>query len=255
MRSATWICGRPPATRTGTWRAAPPASSSCGDAVGGPARRARPAGHRSRGHDLQGETGPAARSGRAFHGLVPAQDGERLARVLGVNLDDDGFVEILDRKNRATETSARRHFCVRLGGRSQGAGGVQHRGVGGGRRSPQLPGFLGAAACGRPKCAPIVAWAADVCRPVCPLARSRLVERPAEAPRPAEACGGRSAGRNRSGRMPPCGICAAVVPKWPSAQPEPTRRPHRPPAPAGGGRRTARPWVLLQGVRRRGDQS
>ena len=38
-------------------------------------------------------------------GMVPTADTERVADVLNVDLDEDGFIEILDRKNRATETS------------------------------------------------------------------------------------------------------------------------------------------------------
>ena len=38
-------------------------------------------------------------------GMVPAAESERLAQTLGVERDDDGFIDILDRKNRATETS------------------------------------------------------------------------------------------------------------------------------------------------------
>ena len=39
-------------------------------------------------------------------GMVPATDTERIATVLNVDRDEDGFIEILDRKNRATETTA-----------------------------------------------------------------------------------------------------------------------------------------------------
>ena len=38
-------------------------------------------------------------------GMVPAIDVERIAQVLDIDLDEDGFIEILDRKNRATETT------------------------------------------------------------------------------------------------------------------------------------------------------
>ena len=38
-------------------------------------------------------------------GMVPAAETERIAQTLGVERDDDGFIDILDRKNRATETS------------------------------------------------------------------------------------------------------------------------------------------------------
>ena len=38
-------------------------------------------------------------------GMVPADGTDKLTQTLGVDRDKDGFVEILDRKNRATETS------------------------------------------------------------------------------------------------------------------------------------------------------
>ena len=38
-------------------------------------------------------------------GMVPATDTERITEMLDVDRDEDGFIEILDRKNRATETT------------------------------------------------------------------------------------------------------------------------------------------------------
>ena len=59
-------------------------------------------------------------------GFVPTQDGERLAQVLGVNLDDDGFIDILDRKNCATETFAEGVFVCGSASGPKALAGVQH---------------------------------------------------------------------------------------------------------------------------------
>ena len=72
-------------------------------------------------------------------GMVPTADTERVAGVLNVDLDEDGFIEILDRKNRATETTQRGRLRRRLGGRPQGARRGQHRGPRRRQRDPQLP--------------------------------------------------------------------------------------------------------------------
>jgi heterodisulfide reductase subunit A-like polyferredoxin len=43
-------------------------------------------------------------------GMVPAIATGHIAETLGIERDEDGFIEILDRKNRATETSAEGMF-------------------------------------------------------------------------------------------------------------------------------------------------
>ena len=146
-------------------------------------------------------------------GFVPAQDGERLARVLGVNLDDDGFVEILDRKNRATETSAHGIFVC---GSASGPKALVECNTEASAVASEVHNFL--ASSGR-----LTVRASEVlpdrcigcgqCRPACPYGAITLVDRPAETVQPK----GLRQDAPLAGIDPDacraCGICAAVCPE------------------------------------------
>ena len=147
-------------------------------------------------------------------GFVPAAETEHIAQTLGVERDEDGFIEILDRKNRATETSGRGHLRLRLGGRPQGPHRGQHGGLGGGQRDPQLPDLAPAGAARRPRVVDAAQCVGcDTCMTLCPFGAITLEERPADAPRPAEVKDdGKLAVIDRR-RCRACGICAANCPE------------------------------------------
>ena len=72
-------------------------------------------------------------------GMVPTTDTGRIAGVLDVDLDEDGFIADSRPQEPGHRDERRGRFRLRLGGRAEGAGGVQHRGLGGRQRDSQLP--------------------------------------------------------------------------------------------------------------------
>ncbi|MGZ4383570.1 MAG: FAD-dependent oxidoreductase [Gaiellaceae bacterium] len=146
-------------------------------------------------------------------GFVPATDTQRIAGVLGVELDDEGFVAILDRKNRATETRAEGVFVC---GSAAGPKALVECNTEASAVASEIHNFLASA--GR-RTAPASTVdpgrciGCDSCRTACPFGAVTLVERPAEAPRP---------GRLREDALlaviddeacRACGICAANCPE------------------------------------------
>ena len=124
-------------------------------------------------------------------GMVPAAEVERMAQTLGMDLDEDGFIEIMDRKNRATETTAEGIFVCGSAAGPKALIEVQHRGLGGGQRDPQLPHLRRAAAAPPPPwCSRRSAWAATSASPLCPFG----------AITPGGAAGRRAAARRGEGR-------------------------------------------------------
>ncbi len=146
-------------------------------------------------------------------GMVPATATERLAQTLGIERDDDGFIDILDRKNRATETSSEGIFvCGSAAGpkalievnteASAVAGQIHNFLTSAGRRGTPASQVDAARCVG-----------CDTCMTMCPFNAITLVERPADAPRPAEVKDdGKLAVIDRESCRA-CGICAANCPE------------------------------------------
>jgi heterodisulfide reductase subunit A len=143
-------------------------------------------------------------------GMVPAHDTARIADVLGVELDGDGFIEIMDRKNRATETTREGVFVC---GSAAGPKALVECNTEASAVASEIHNFLTSS--GRRSAPASEVDAArcigcDVCFTNCPFGAIGLVGRPADAPRPA--------GVKEDGKLAvidgeachACGICAAT---------------------------------------------
>ncbi len=142
-------------------------------------------------------------------GMVPASDTGRIAEALGVDLDEDGFVEILDRKNRATETSREGVFIC---GSAAGPKALVECNTEASAVASEIHNFLSSA--GRRGAAASTVDAAkcvgcDVCFSLCPFNAITLAERPADAPRPAEVKDDGKLAVIDAEACHACGICAA----------------------------------------------
>ena len=146
-------------------------------------------------------------------GMVPATDTEKLTQTLAIDRDKDGFVEILDRKNRATETSGEGIFVCGSAAGPKALIEVQHRSLGGGQRDPQLP-HLGRA--------PRHGGLAGRRRPVrglrhllddVPLRRHHARGSAGVGAAPGRGQGRRQARGDRHESCRACGICAANCPE------------------------------------------
>ena len=188
-------------------------------------------------------------------GMVPATDAERIASVLNVDLDEDGFIEILDRKNRATETTAEGVFVC---GSAAGPKALVEVNTEASAVASEIHNFLISA--GRRMAASSAVDAAtcvgcDTCVTMCPFGAIELVERPADAPRPADVKDEGKLAVIDEQACRACGICAANCPEMAIV--------HNLDDEALFGRlaimtersRTAGDRLLLQGVRRRRHQS
>jgi heterodisulfide reductase subunit A2 len=146
-------------------------------------------------------------------GLVPAPETATLARVLGIELDEEGFIEILDRKNRATETTSEGVFVcgsaagpkalIEVSTEASAVASEAHNFL----RSPGRRGapasVVDAATC----------VGCDVCFAMCPFGAVSLVERPKEAPRPAEVKDESKLAVIDEDVCRGCGVCAANCPE------------------------------------------
>ena len=142
-------------------------------------------------------------------GMVPASDTARIAEALSVDLDEDGFVEILDRKNRATETSREGVFVC---GSAAGPKALVECNTEASAVASEIHNFLSSA--GRRGAAASTVNAAtcvgcDVCFSLCPFNAITLAERPADAPRPAEVKDEGKLAVIDAEACHACGICAA----------------------------------------------
>ncbi len=146
-------------------------------------------------------------------GMVPATDAERIAEVLQVDLDEDGFISILDRKNRATETSGEGVFVC---GSAAGPKALVECNTEASAVASEIHNFLTSA--GR-RAAPSSAIDAakcigcDTCSTACPFGAISLVERPTGAPRPAAAKEDGMLAVIDEEACRACGICAANCPE------------------------------------------
>ncbi len=146
-------------------------------------------------------------------GMVPATDAERIASVLNVDLDEDGFIEILDRKNRATETTAEGVFVC---GSAAGPKALVEVNTEASAVASEIHNFLISA--GRRVAASSAVDAAtcvgcDTCVTMCPFGAIELVERPPDAPRPDDVKDEGKLAVIDEQACRACGICAANCPE------------------------------------------
>ncbi len=146
-------------------------------------------------------------------GLVPPKENTAMAQILGIELDEDGFVEILDRKNRATETTAEGIFVC---GSSAGPKALIEVSTEASAVASEVHNFLRSAG-RRSTPASVVDEAAcvgcDVCSTMCPFNAITLVDRPDDAPRPVEVKDEGKLAVIDEGVCRACGICAANCPE------------------------------------------
>ena len=146
-------------------------------------------------------------------GMVPAPDAEDVAQTLGITRDPDGFIEILDRKNRATETRGEGIFVC---GSASGPKALIEVNTEASAVASEIHNFLTSA--GRRGTAASQVDAArcvgcDTCVTVCPFAAITLVERPADAARPAEVKDDGKLAVVDPETCRACGICVANCPE------------------------------------------
>jgi len=146
-------------------------------------------------------------------GLVPAPETADLAHVLGVDLQEDGFIEILDGKNRATETTAEGVFVC---GSAAGPKALIEVSTEASAVASEIHNFLGSAG-RRGAPASVVDAAAcvgcDVCLKMCPFGAVALIERPEDAARPTAVKDGGKLAVIDEGVCRACGVCAANCPE------------------------------------------
>jgi heterodisulfide reductase subunit A len=146
-------------------------------------------------------------------GMVPTADSGRIADVLGVELDEDGFIAILDRKNRATETTAEGVFIC---GSAAGPKALVECNTEASAVASEIHNFLASA--GRRTAPastvdPARCVGCDTCQAACPFGAISLVERPADTPRPDEVRDDGKLAVIDEETCRACGICAANCPE------------------------------------------
>jgi heterodisulfide reductase subunit A len=146
-------------------------------------------------------------------GMVPVPDTGRIAGVLGVELDEDGFIAVLDRKNRATETSAEGVFIC---GSAAGPKALVECNTEASAVASEIHNFLASA--GRKAVPASLVDAAkcvgcDTCQAACPFGAISLIERPSEAARPVEVRDDGKLAVIDDEACRGCGICAAKCPE------------------------------------------
>jgi len=146
-------------------------------------------------------------------GMVPADETERIAQTLGIERDTDGFIEILDRKNRATETSGEGIFVC---GSAAGPKALIEVNTEASAVASEIHNFLQSAGRRGTPASQVDASqcvGCDICSTMCPLAAITLVDRPEGAPRPAEVKDDGKLAVIDPDTCRACGICAANCPE------------------------------------------
>ncbi|MCX6371506.1 MAG: hydrogenase iron-sulfur subunit [Actinobacteria bacterium] len=146
-------------------------------------------------------------------GMVPADETELIARTLGIERDTDGFIEILDRKNRATETSGEGIFVC---GSAAGPKALIECNTEASAVASEIHNFLTSAGrCGTPasQVDATQCVGCDTCVTMCPFGAITLVDRPEGAPRPAEVKDDGKLAVIDPDTCRACGICAANCPE------------------------------------------
>ena len=146
-------------------------------------------------------------------GMVPATDTEHIAETLGIERDEDGFIEILDRKNRATETSSEGMFVC---GSASGPKALIEVNTEAAAVASEIHNFLSSAGRrGTPASQVDAAQCVgcDTCMTMCPFGAITLVDRPADAARPAEVKDDGKLAVIDQESCRACGICAANCPE------------------------------------------
>ncbi len=146
-------------------------------------------------------------------GFVPAEGTTHIAETLGLDRDEDGYIEILDRKNRATETTAEGVFVC---GSASGPKALIEVNTEASAVASEIHNFLTSA--GRRTAPASVVDAArcvgcDTCIEMCPFGAISLIDRPADAPRPAEVREDGKLAVIDPDSCRACGICAANCPE------------------------------------------
>jgi heterodisulfide reductase subunit A len=146
-------------------------------------------------------------------GMVPAEGADQLTRTLGVDRDKDGFVEILDRKNRATETTGEGIFVcgsaagpkalIEVNTEASAVAGEIHNFLTSSGRRGTAPSRVDAARC----------VGCDTCSTMCPFGAVTLAERPAWEARPSEVKDDGKLAVIDPQSCRACGICAANCPE------------------------------------------
>ena len=146
-------------------------------------------------------------------GLVPAAETETIAQTLGIDRDEDGFIEILDRKNRATETTGEGIFVC---GSAAGPKALIEVNTEASAVASEIHNFLSSAGRRTTPASQVDAArcvGCDTCMTMCPFGAITLVERPAGAPRPEEVKDDGKLAVIDPDSCRACGICAANCPE------------------------------------------
>lgn len=146
-------------------------------------------------------------------GMVPAPDAQDVAQTLGVARDGDGFIEILDRKNRATETSGEGIFVC---GSASGPKALIEVNTEASAVAGEIHTFLASAGRRGTAASQVDAGrcvGCDTCVSLCPFGAITLVERPADVPRPAAARPDGTLAVIDPEVCRACGICVANCPE------------------------------------------
>ena len=146
-------------------------------------------------------------------GLVPAIETETIAQTLGIDRDEDGFIEILDRKNRATETTGEGIFVC---GSAAGPKALIEVNTEASAVASEIHNFLSSAGRRTTPASQVDAArcvGCDTCMTMCPFGAITLVERPVGAPRPVEVKDDGKLAVIDPDSCRACGICAANCPE------------------------------------------
>ena len=225
-------------------------------AARGAVRRRRPAGDRGRGRDRRAQARPAPRPRGAEHRSgADRRHRRRIAQTLGVDRDEDGFIEILDRKNRATETTAEGMFVC---GSAAGPKALIEVNTEASAVASEIHNFLTSA--GRRSTPASLVDAARVRRlrhlhDAVPLRGHHAAGATGGRAAPGRGEGRRQARRHRRRGLPRLRHLRRQLPRG-GRHPQPQRRrPVRAHRADDGGRGEADRRLLLQGVRRRRHRS